>query len=231
MPSSEFSGATCHDVPAQIRARRSVRAGFTSVPVADGLLVEVLRCGLSAPSSKNARPWRLHVVTDRGLLAELAHVVTQAEGVEEYVPHDPRTGRPHASYVSTVLESAEVLRAVPAAIFVENRGPFSGGGRRILAAVDRQALAAALVGFGLELIGVGAAVENMWLAAEALGLRAAFMGDVAIGDEAIRRRLDIAGDLVGVLVLGHAQPAEGPARSEPDVDDPAQVIWHRRPRG
>src|SRR5947208_14097495 len=100
--------------------RRSIRNGYADRSVSVDLLLTIVRCGLAAPSSKNAAPWRLHVVTDRSLIADLAMAVREAPGQGDYVPHDPRTGQPWPQFESTVLESADVLAQVPVAIFVEN---------------------------------------------------------------------------------------------------------------
>jgi nitroreductase len=190
------------------------------------IMHEIVRCGLAAPSSKNAQPWRMHVVTDRPTLRLLADAVEHAEGAEEYVPHDPVTGRPRPDYVSTVRESAQVLREVAAAIFIENRGLFSEG-RSSLAHASRPALAESLVGYGLEMIGIGAAVENMWLAAEAFGVRVAFMGDVVIAEDDISRQLGIPGDLAGVLALGFSDTALPERRQILDVGDADRVVWYQ----
>jgi nitroreductase len=206
-------------------ARRSIRDGFDGRPVPAWTMREIVRCGLAAPSSKNAQPWRMHVVTDRQTLGSLAGAVEHADGADEYVPHDPATGRPRQRYVSTVRESAQVLREVPAAIFVENRGLFSNG-RSALASASHPALADSLVGFSLEMIGIGAAIENMWLAAEALGVRVAFMGDVVIAEDDICRRLGIAGDLVGVLALGFSDVPAPPGRQRLDERHAEHVVWH-----
>lgn len=212
-------------VIAAMLARRSIRAGFDRQPIPGSVMREIVRCGLAAPSSKNAQPWRMHIVTDRATLGLLADAVEHAEGADEYVPHDPATGRPRAAYVSTVRESAQVLREVAAAIFMENRGLFSNG-RAGLVSATRPALAGSLVGFGLEMIGIGAAIENMWLAAEALGVRVAFMGDVAIAEDDIRRVLGIPGDLVGVLALGFSDMPAPPRRQRLDEHDSEHVVWH-----
>ena len=104
-------------------------------------------------------------------------------------------------------ESAELLRTVPAAIFIENRGPFSRG-RRALLQAGPEAQALSIVGYELECLGLGAALENMWLAAIGFGLSGAFLGDVAVGEQAICRRLGIKGDLLGALALGYASISE-----------------------
>ena len=212
-------------VIAAMLARRSIREGFDRQLIPEPVLREVVRCGLAAPSSKNAQPWRMHVVTNRATLGALADAVDHAVGVDDYVPHDPATGRPWPAYVSTVRESAQVLREVAAAIFIENRGLFSNG-RAGLVNATRQALAGSLVGFGLEMIGIGAAIENMWLAAEALGVRVAFMGDVVIAEDEIRTALGIAGDLAGVLALGFSDMPPPPRRQRLDEQDADHVVWH-----
>jgi nitroreductase len=206
-------------------ARRSIREGFDGQPIPDPVLKEIIRCGLAAPSSKNAQPWRMHVVTDRVRLGKLADAVEHADGAAEYVPHDPATGRPRPAYVSTVRESAQVLREVAAAIFIENRGLFSNG-RAALVRATRPALAGSLMGFSLEMIGIGAAVENMWLAAEALGVRVAFMGDVVIAEDDIRAALGLTGDLAGVLALGFSDVPLPPRRQRLDEQDADHVVWH-----
>jgi nitroreductase len=212
-------------VIAAMLARRSIREGFDRQPIPGSVLREIVRCGLAAPSSKNAQPWRMHVVTDRATLGVLADAVEHAKGVDEYVPHDPATGRPRPAYVSTVRESAQVLREVAAAIFIENRGLFSEG-RAGLIGATRPALAGSLVGFGLEMIGIGAAIENMWLAAEALGVQVAFMGDVVIAEDDICAVLGITGDLAGVLALGFSDAPLPPRRQRLDEHDAEHVVWH-----
>lgn len=215
-----------HPAVEAILSRRSVREGFARDPIPVAVLEEVVRCGLSAPSSKNARPWRFHVVTDPSVLEGIAAEISNADEVDAYVPFDPRTGKPWPSWSSTVLESADVLRSVPAAIFVENKGIFSRG-RAALVDATPDALAASITGYSLEVMGVGAAVQNLWIAAVAHGLVGVFMGDVLIAEQAIKARLSIESDVAGVLVLGY--PAEGERRG-PAVPELASenVRWHGR---
>jgi len=192
-----------------ILRRRSVRSGYDNQVIPRATLERVVQCGLAAPWSKGASPLHLTVVTDRHRMAELAEIVVAAIGIDSYTPHDPRTGLPHPDWESTVIESAAVLAQVAAGIFVENAGPFSGG-RRALLEADPRARELAIVGFELELAGLGAALENMWLAAIAEGLSAAFLGDIGVAEDAIKQDLSLSGDLLGVLVLGNADPAHIP---------------------
>jgi nitroreductase len=206
--------------------RRSIRAGFSSSDIPRETLKEIIACGLAAPSSKNAQPWRLHVVTDRAMLGALADEVVAAPGADSYVPHDPVTGEPDDRWVSTVGESAEVLRSCAAAIFIENTGEFSRG-RRTLASVPTEHLARSITGYTFEVIGLGAAIQNMWVAATALGVRGTFMGDVVVAEDTISSALGVAGDLVGVLALGYSEAGPHRVRSI-DPSDPARVVWHER---
>ena len=204
-----------------ILRRRSLRGSFDATRVETHILESILRCGLAAPSSKNAKPWRFHVVTDSGLLDELARLVEAAEGKDTYVPHDPATGQPWAEWPSTVDQSAAVLRSAPAAIFVENLGRFSRS-RKALLSGSSETLAGLIIGYTLEILGIGAAIQNMWIAAFAHGLSGVFMGDILIADEAIQVRLGMSADLVGVLVLGYSAWEDS---RQPAPLDASKVHW------
>ena len=221
------SETVVNDVVRTILSRRTIRFEYDrSRPVPRDVLEVVTACGLAAPSSKNAKPWRFHVVRDAQLLDRIADAAATAPGVETYVPHDPLTGSPHVHWTSSVLESAAMLREVPAAIFVENRGVFSGG-RKTLKVAHPDAVRESLTSYGFECVGIGAAIENMWISALSLGLSAFFQGDVVIAEPVIAEHLKIDGDVIGVLGLGYSTASPLPARLSPaatQVDAP--VVWH-----
>lgn len=54
-----------------IHGRTSIRS-YTSQPVSQQQVEELLRAAMAAPSSRNIQPWRFYVVRDRGLLESLA---------------------------------------------------------------------------------------------------------------------------------------------------------------
>lgn len=220
---SEDSANTVVDT---ILARRSIRFGFDDRPVAREHLELVLRCGLAAPSSKNARPWRFHVVQNAATRQQIADAAASANGIDEYVPHDPRTGKPSPHWASTVLESAEVVRAAAAIVAIENRGVFSGG-RRTLAQATPESLASSLTGYGFEAMGLGAAMENIWLAANSLGIGVAYLGDLNIAEDQVGDLLGFEGDLMGVIALGYASLQAPPRREPPgETQAVAPVVWH-----
>ena len=228
-----FGTMAAHDGPTHsptvvdtILARRSIREGYTGEPVDRGLLEAIVACGLAAPSSKNARPWRLHVITSRHILDAIADAAETADDADVYVPPDPLTGEPSPLFSSTVRESAAVLRAVPCAIALENRGVYIRD-VRWLASRDTEVIARSLTAYGLETMGLGAALENMWLAAGSLSLGAAFLGDLAIAHDAAQEMLGLEGDLVGLLALGHAASPPLSRRDPPaSTQTDAPVAWH-----
>ena len=188
--------------------RRSIRSDFESPLIDDELIDTVLRCGAAAPSSKGAKPWRFHVIRDRAALASIADAMVGADGIEQFVPLDPLTHRKRETWESTVVESADTLRSAAVGIFVENLGEFSRS-RRAVADVPRELLEDALLGYSLELLGIGAAIENLWIAATAVGLSAVFMGDVLVAEATVTELLGFSGDLVGVFALRAGAPPAG----------------------
>lgn len=56
-----------------IKTRRSVRK-YTSEPLAEETLREVLRCGMQAPSACNEQPWQFIVIRDRKILARAGDI-------------------------------------------------------------------------------------------------------------------------------------------------------------
>lgn len=215
-------------VLAAIHHRRSIREGYESTPVDPADLRRIVDAGLAAPSSKNSQPWRLHVVSDFAMLAEIASDMESDPGAGIYVPRDPTTGIPRPKFRSTVRDSAAVLRQVPVAIFLENSAPFSEG-RVTFEGISTERLVPTLFAYGLEYLGIGAAVQNMWLAAESLGLRAAFLGDAAIATPTVTRLLGLEGDFIGVLALGRSCSPPRSPMDDPEGDRSTRVFWHAPP--
>lgn len=197
--------------------RRSIRRGFTRRTVEEHIVRRIVECGLHAPSSKNDQPWRIHTVTEPAFGDVVATAMAASPRQAEYVPLDPETGLARPEFVSSVIESAGILRSASLVLVIENAGLFTGGRRAV--ARGGAALEETLVGYGFEYLGLGAAIQNMWLAAHASGLRGTFLGDVLIAEDNIRRWLNLDGELVGVLALGysdarpHAEKAIKPGRN------------------
>lgn len=80
-----------------ITGRRSIRK-YTSQPVTDDQVTELLRAAMSAPSAANQQPWRFVVIRQRELLGL----------IPTFHPHASMT--PHASAVIAVCGDLRQLR-------------------------------------------------------------------------------------------------------------------------
>ena len=70
------------DAMEAILSRRSIRR-YTSQPVPDGVVRELLEAGMSAPSAGNEQAWQFVVITDRGVLDEIPGFHPYAEMLKE----------------------------------------------------------------------------------------------------------------------------------------------------
>lgn len=208
-----------------ILSRRSIRTGYDGERLPGEVVDLIMTCGLAAPSSKNSMPWRLHAVVNRQLLARIANLVIHDKNGGTYVPTDPVTGLPDTRYSSTVVASGETLMSASAGIFVENLGPYSRG-IETLVNVNDSARRSALFSYGLEMIGIGAAFENMWLAAGALGYSATLMVDVVVAEKEIAPLLGIHGDLVAALAIGKSTDAPTSPMDRPPMGDMHRGVLH-----
>ena len=182
-----------------IKTRRSIRK-FREIPIPEELLKKVIDCGLRAPSSKNSQPWRFHVVRDKEMREKVADILLSNPQAKEDGPIDPKTGKLNPNFTPTVVESADVLKSAPVAIFIENHSPLVGGKKEV---IGSPYVNDAIFGLQFDLLGIGASVENMLLAAHSQGLGGVFMGDIVLEEDNIKKLFQMQGDLVGVVALGY----------------------------
>ncbi len=69
------------EVKEALLARRSVRK-YTSEPVSDNDINELLIAGMSGPSAVNRQPWEFYVVTNPDKLEELRHTTPFTKGMK-----------------------------------------------------------------------------------------------------------------------------------------------------
>ena len=53
-----------------IHKRRSIRS-YSSQPVPEELITQIIRAGMAAPSAGNEQPWHFIVITDRKILDQI----------------------------------------------------------------------------------------------------------------------------------------------------------------
>ncbi|MFZ2413204.1 MAG: nitroreductase [Candidatus Cryosericum sp.] len=182
-----------------ITARRSIRK-FSDRPVSKEAVNAVLQAGILAPSGKNRQPWRFVVVAGDEKRAQMIRVMRA--GIADTKAHGVNTG--------TAIMTARVMEGVPVTIFVFNpagQHPWTQHSisQTFLEALDTQS--------------IGAAVQNMLLAAQDMGLGTLWMCDVWSAYQQLSAWLGETGQLVAAVAMGYPdeQPPARPRRPLSEV--------------
>lgn len=188
-----------------IGARRSIRR-YADRPVDRALVEQVIQAGIDAPSAKNRQPWRFVVVTEAAR-AEMEAVIrgaldwrdAHAEGEEEKL------------FLKGARHTLGIMAQAPVNIFVFN--PFGKPPTEPLAPYGERFFEMA------NIQSTGAAIQNMCLAATALGLGSLWIADVYDSFHALGEWLGTQEQLVASVALGYADeaPAARPRRPLAEV--------------
>lgn len=150
-----------------LTTRRSIRK-FRAEPVPEEYVLKIIEAGIRAPSSKNVQPW--YLIADTSYRKDLvARAMEEHEEPSCWNPTHPTKGLLYGTR-NTRLESARGMREAPLAIQVFSDHPFSGGIDLIAEHSHDLDHRRQIVSYGVELASLAACVENMLLAAHALGL-------------------------------------------------------------
>jgi len=176
-----------------IAARRSIRQ-FKDTPIPDDVLRTILKAATQAPSSKNRQPWRFIVVTG-DKRREMVRVM--------------RDGMARAKARGEGLGSAEstarIMEQAPVTIFV-----FNPHGNHPYLAHSIGEMFDDLV----NVQSIGAAIQNLLLAAQALGIGSLWIGDVFHAYDELCAWLGEQCEMIAAVSLGTAdeQPDARPRR-------------------
>ncbi|MEN6368681.1 MAG: nitroreductase [Thermotogota bacterium] len=177
-----------------IASRRSIRR-FVDRPVPRETVEAILRAGIQAPSGKNRQPWRFVVVSED-------QRATMVKILRDSVAEAKRRGESAGSAEGTAL----IMSQAPVTVFVFNS---EGTDPWVTRSVDQafQEL--------VDVQSVGAAIENMLLAAQELGLGSLWIADVLYAYEELRSWLGERGQLVAAISFGYAgeNPVARPRRA------------------
>jgi len=180
-----------------VRTRRSVRR-FAERPVSHEDIARLLEAARWAPSNHNRQPWRFLVLEDKKRIRDLASRVGEALGLKlKSLP-------PMASaYADDLAHYATLFAEAPVLLVALHKHPVSVSAV-LLEGVPNAALVSG------EPLSVAMAVQNLLLAAHALGLGACVMTAPLLVPEAVAEAIPLpAGfDLTCFVAVGH--PAESP---------------------
>ena len=181
-----------------IAARRSIRA-FKDEELPEEAVTKILTAALQAPSGKNRQPWRFVVVRGERR-AEMVAVMSDAIGAFKARGEDTGSAK----------WSAKIMKQAPVTVFVMNP---HGIDPWLEHSVDQmfQEL--------VDVQSVGAAIENMLLAAMDLGIGSLWIADVLYAVTELKDWLGETGQLVAAVSFGVADedPAARPRMSLEDL--------------
>ena len=187
-----------------ITDRRSIRK-YKPVKVPRECTEEILEAGMLAPSSKNRQPWKFVVAEGSGREGALA-AMERGLAREKSCPLLPES----AIFLSDAWHTLSVMKQAPVIIFIANT---------LGACLDRPQTVDERVAEICNAQSIGAAVENMTLAATELGLGSLWICNTFFAQRQLCEWLDTDGELYGALALGYAdeQPAARPRKSRSDA--------------
>ncbi|EAT17254.1 nitroreductase family protein [Desulfuromonas acetoxidans] len=183
--------------------RHSIRK-FTDQPVSEEMLQAVLHAANQAPSAHNQQSWRFVVVTGEKK-RQLAELVKQRA-----------TDFPKAS--SALLRmAARSIATAPVVVAVANTGELIEHGTKLFQLED--AYVSQDFFRTMEIQSSAAAVENMLLAATALGFGSVWLGVLfLIKDEVMAFLGEGQGEFMAVVPIGYAErDSSGPKKRATDV--------------
>lgn len=176
-----------------IAARRSIRK-FKNTPVPRHIIEKIIKTGALAPSSKNRQPWKF-IVTIGQAKEEVLAVMERGLRREAQQPLLPES----AQYIAGAWNTLAIMRQAPVIIFVVNPLGLDlltpqNAENRVFEICNAQS--------------IGAAVENMSLAAVENGLGSLWICDTYFAPQELCTWL--GGELAAAFALGYAGEAPMP---------------------
>jgi nitroreductase len=181
-----------------IRSRRSIRQ-FSANPVSREDLDRLLEAARWAPSNHNRQPWKFLVIEDKHQIVHLAETVTGA--LSQKLKSLPPEA---AAYAGEFMHYATFFSNAPALLVVLHKQPLNLSAP-LLAGLKNADLVSG------EPLSAAMAVQNLLLAAQALGLGTCVLTGPLLAQDALAAILQVpAGhDLTCLVAIGH--PAASPA--------------------
>lgn len=188
-----------------IETRRSIRK-FKADPVPRPMMEQILEAARIAPSSCNNQTWKFLVLGPESRERALS-------AMDRAIREKMENGG-NRNTLAGAAHTLRIMKASPELVFVVN--PTAGP---MLAPIDGMPHAMEL----LDTVSVGAAVENMILEAESLGLGTLWIGFTIVAYDEIVEALGISGQLLCAVAVGY--PDEHPnARPRKTFEEVAEWL-------
>lgn len=186
-----------------IKDRRSIRK-FDDREVPREMLEQVVAAGLCAPSPKNRQPWKFVIAADK---AKDDALLAMERGLEreKREPLLPES----AGYIADAENTLNVMRQSSAVIFVVNS---LGADLSRALTVDERVYEIC------NAQSIGAAVQNMSLAAVELGLGSLWVCNTFFAQRELNEWLNTDGELFAALAVGYANEFPLPRPRKPQSE-------------
>lgn len=188
-----------------IEDRRSIRR-YKEDMISIEIINEVIKAGMMAPSGKNKQPWRFIVVggnQKRKMIDALQKGIDREKNGAALLPKS-KNGLLDAQNTLNIMQQA------PVTIFVldeEFGSPFNNISceERITEMINTQS--------------IGAAIENMLLMAENMGLGTLWIGNIFFAYQELSEWLDTDKQLVAAITIGYPdeKPSKRPRKKLNDI--------------
>lgn len=185
-----------------VAMRRSIRK-FKSAPIEEDKLQSVLGAALLAPSGKNRQPWRLVVVRGERR-AEMVRVMQAGLAAAKARGDD----------LGSAEHSARVMEQAPVTVFVFNPQGIRPWEKHSVGEMFDDVV---------DIQSIGAAIQNMLLAAQSLGLGSLWICDVFGAYGELCDWLGEPGELIAAVSLGYADE-NPPARPRKPAAEVVRMI-------
>ncbi|HHX77648.1 MAG TPA: nitroreductase family protein [Firmicutes bacterium] len=177
------------DVIEAINRRRSIRQ-FKCDPISEDVIRTILAAGIKAPSGRNRQPWEFVVVTG-GKRLEMVWVMREGIQTHRAENKDER--------IKSVERTVNIMEQAPVTIFIFN--PY--GKQPWQEKTTEEQLAETI-----DVQSVGAAIQNMILAAKSLGIGSLWICNVFFAYKELCQWLNKDSQMVAALAIGY--PDENP---------------------
>ena len=166
-----------------IAARRSIRE-FKSDPIPNEALQAILTAAIQAPSGKNRQPWRF-VVVQGDRRADMVRIMR--EGIAR--------AKAQGENVGSSEGSASVMEQAPVTVFVLNPHGLHPWLTRSIDQMFQDVI---------NIQSIGAAIQNMLLAAQDMGIGSLWICDVFVAYDELLNWLEEKSQMIAAVSLGYA---------------------------
>ena len=194
----------------EIYSRRSIRK-FSSVPIPEQDIAEIIKSGMKAPSSKNRQPWK-YIVIQEEAKEEMLHVFWQGIKREECErPLLPRSRQ----HIAAAKHTVAVMEEAPVIVFAVNTL-----GKNLFAELTFEERISEIC----NVQSVGASIQNMLLAAEEKGIGSLWICDIYFAYPELYQWLKCEGQLTAAVAFGYPEEKPG-ERARKNFEE--VVEWRR----